>query len=320
MGTSVRTGGIVGLQGTLDTFSLAEVLGLIERARHTGALGVESPDGHGTLYVTAGRFCAGEAADYSGPVDDRHALDVRLIDVCFHLFRFEAGSFEFVVNEAPPWPADRATDIAPIIETVEHIVRAWPAVEAVLPNFDVRPELAEELPDDSLTLSRSGFKIFTMIDGERTVRQIAREAGRSVVEVGPVLKDLIEQGAVRIATGDRPAAAERDSSLSGVLASGGIHTVRAAEAEDGGEPIEMVTSVPDESVPLSGEALERERASLAARAGLDDPGPAPEWDPEGESADSIEPPEDEDEDETHTDITSDRGALLRLFSGLRDQS
>ncbi len=272
----------MGLQGTLDTFSLAEILGLIERARHTGALGVQGPDGHGTLYIAAGRFCAGEAADYSGPVEDRHALDVRLIDVCFHLLRFESGSFEFIVDEKPPWPAERATDIGPIIETVEHIVRAWPAVEAVLPNFDVRPELAEELPEDSLTLSRSTFKIFTMIDGERTVRQLARDAGRSVVEVGPVLKDLIEQGAVRIATGERPAAAEADSSLSGiVLPSGGLHTVREAETDDGGEPIEMVTSVPDESVPLSGEALDRERASLAARAGLDDAGPAPEWDSGG---------------------------------------
>lgn len=307
----------MGLQGTLDTFSLAEVLGLIERARHTGALGVTSPDGHGTLYVNAGRFCAGEAADYSGPVEDRHALDVRLIDVCFHLFRFEAGSFEFVVNEAPPWPAERGTDIAPIIETVEHIVRAWPAVEAVLPNFDVRPELAPELPEDSVTLSRSGFKVFTMIDGERTVRQIARDAGCSVVEVGPVLKDLIDHGAVRIATGGRPAAGDPDSSLSGiVLPSGGIHAVREADGDGGGEPIEMVTSVPDESVALSGEALERARASLAHRAGLDDPGPAPARDPEADSTAAIEPP---DEEEPRTDITSDRGALLRLFSGLRDQ-
>lgn len=309
----------MGLQGTLDTFSLAEILGLIERARHTGALGVKGPDGHGTLYVAAGRFCAGEAADYSGPVEDRHALDVRLIDVCFHLLRFEAGSFEFVVDEAPPWSAERATDIAPIIETVEHIVRAWPAVEAVLPSFDVRPELADDLPEESLTLSRSSFKIFTMIDGERTVRQLAREAGCSVVEVGPVLKDLIEHGAVRIATGERSVPADPESSLSGiVLPSGGLHAVREAEPEDGGEAIEMVTSVPDEAAPLRGDALDRERATLAARAGLEDAGPAPEWDPEGEPADSSEPSEDDQEE--RTDTTSDRGALLRLFSGLRDQT
>ena len=66
----------MGLQGTLDTFSLAEVLGLIERARHTGALGVQSPDGHGTLYVTAGRFCAGEALPISAPGSGQWAVDL----------------------------------------------------------------------------------------------------------------------------------------------------------------------------------------------------------------------------------------------------
>jgi hypothetical protein len=303
----------VGLQGTLDTFSLAEILGLIERARHTGALMVQGPDGHGTLYTAAGRFSAGEAADYSGPVEDRHALDVRLIDVCFHLMRFESGSFEFTVDEAAPWTAERATDIGPIVETVEHIVRAWPAVEAVLPSFDVRPQLADELPEDSLTLSRNAFKIFTMIDGQRTVRQIAREVGHSVVEVGPLLKDLIEHGAVSIESGSR-VRTEPVPEL--ILPPGAVHVSREAESrEPGGTPIEMVTSVPDPTAALDGEALERERASLAARAGLDDPGPVPAPSDEAET-----PPEAADESEmTGSEITSDRGALLRLFSGLRDQ-
>jgi hypothetical protein len=304
----------VGLQGTLDTFSLAEVLGLIERARHTGALVVQGPDGHGTLYTAAGRFCAGEAADYSGPVEDRHALDVRLIDVCFHLMRFESGSFDFTSGAAPPWTAERATDIAPIVETVEHIVRAWPAVEAVLPNFDVRPELAEELPEESVTLTRTGFKVFGLINGERTVRQIAREAGHSVVEVGPVLKDLIEHGAVTIDTGRPAAPPVRDL----VLPPGAVHVAREAEGDAGGDPIEMVTSVPDPSAQLGGEALDRERAALAAKAGLHDAGPVPAPEPEV----PLEPERASvaaDGNEAGSEITSDRGALLRLFSGLRDQ-
>jgi hypothetical protein len=300
----------VGLSGTLDTFSLAEVLGLIERARHTGALRVEGPDGHGTLYVTAGRFSAGEAADYSGPVENRHALDVRLIDVCFHLMRFEGGSFEFVPGEQAPWTAERATDIAPIVETVEHIVRAWPAVEAVLPSFDVRPELAEDLPEESLTLSRTGFRVFTLIDGQRTVRQIARELESSIVEVGPVVRDLIEHGAVRIPTGPR---AEREPAASDlILPTGAVHVARDEAPEAGRGPIEMVTSVPEPGAALDAEAVERERAALAARAGLDDPGPVP-TEP-GEAAGGGEP-----DDESTSEITSDRGALLRLFSGLRDQ-
>jgi hypothetical protein len=302
----------VGLSGTLDTFSLAEILGLVERARQTGALRVEGPDGHGTLYVTAGRFSAGEAADYSGPVDDRHALDVRLIDVCFHLMRFEGGTFEFLAGELAPWTAERATDIAPIVETVEHIVRAWPAVEAVLPSFDVRPEASEELPEESLTLSRTAFKVFTLIDGQRTVRQIARETESSVVEVGPVVRDLIEHGAVRIPSGARTDPEPVATDL--ILPTGAVHVARDEPEEEGRGPIEMVTSVPDPDAELDAEAIERERAALAARAGLDDPGPVPTTEP-GEAVSGGA----ESDDPATSEITSDRGALLRLFSGLRDQ-
>jgi hypothetical protein len=204
--------------------------------------------------------------------------------------------------------------MGPIVSTCVEIVRAWPAVEAVLPSFEVRPELAEDLPEESVTLSRTAFKLMTMIDGQRTVRQIARDAGHSVVEVGPVLRNLIEAGAVRLHTEER-----RESEPPAVvLPSGALHAVHEREAEPGGPPIEMVTSVPDESAPIDGEALERERAALAARAGLQDPGPVPEagaGDAGGE-----ELVDDPVEDRADTSITSDRGALLRLFSGLRDQS
>lgn len=296
----------MGLQGTLDTFSLAEVLGLVERARQTGGLEVRGPEGHGTVYVTAGRFSAGEAADYSGPVETREALDVRLVDVCFHLFRFGAGSFEFVPGRMPPWPAERATDIGPIVERVARIVHDWPAVEAVVPSFELRPIVADDLPDESVTLSRSGFRVLALSDGIRTVRQVARESGRSVVEIAAALAELVEQGAVAFAS---DAAPTRPAEPGPVLPTGALHAVRETAGGEGGAPVEMVTSVPDPSASLDRAALERERAVLAAKAGLHDPGPMPE-----EDAD-----EEEEEDANRSTITSDRGALLRLFSGLRDQ-
>ncbi len=298
----------------------------MEHARQTGALEVRGPDGHGILYTTAGRFCAGEAADFSGPVDSREALDVRLVEVCFHLFRFESGSFEFTANRVPPWEADRSTDIAPIVEQVDDIVRAWPAVAAVVPSFDLPLVLVDDLEDDTVTLSRAGFRILTLVDGRRTVRHIARELGQSFVAVGPIVKELVEQGAVRLAAEsggfggapdddrfpaeggpvDVPAAGEL------VLPPGAIHAVTEADAPDGSGTGPLVTSVPDPTAELDRDALERERAVLAARAGLDTPGPVPAEEP------APGPVEADAEDDTVT-VTTDRGALLRLFSGLRDQ-
>src|SRR5262249_24736652 len=160
-----RSGGCVGLQGTLDTFSLAEILGLLEQARQTGALGVAGPDGQGTLYVTAGRFCAGEAADYAGPVETREELEGRLIDVCFHPFRFATGSFEFVPNRSPSWPADRGADIAPIVGRVERILRDWHETEIYIPSFDVQFELNDDNDDETVTLNRSSLKVLALLEG-----------------------------------------------------------------------------------------------------------------------------------------------------------
>jgi hypothetical protein len=295
---------------------VAEVLGLVEHARQTGALDVRGPQGHGTLYTAAGRFCAGEAADYSGPVESRGALDVRLIDVCFHLFRIESGEFEFTANRVPPWEAERATDIAPIVERVEQIVRAWPAVEAAVPSFDQPLEVVDDLAEDSVTLSRAAFRVLTLVDGHRTVRHIARELGQSIVVIGPIVQQLVEQGAARVGSGTTPAEPDPEPAPIGdiVLPSGAVHAVAEPAGDDPAEPA-RVTSVPDPSAPLDREALERERAVLAARAGLDTPGPVPSEEPAEEAAVESEP---DDPEQTHT-MTSDRGALLRLFSGLRDQ-
>lgn len=295
---------------------MAEVLGLVEHARQTGALEVRGPQGHGTLYTTAGRFCAGEAADYSGPVESRGALDVRLIDVCFHLFRFESGEFEFTANRVPPWEAEQATDIAPIVERVEQIVRAWPAIEAAVPSFDHPLEVVDDLAEDTVTLSRAAFRVLTLVDGRRTVRHIARELGQSIVIIAPIVQQLVETGAARVGSaGARPPEPEPEAGPMGdvVLPSGAIHAVAEPSGDDPAEP-PRVTSVPDPTASLDREALARERAVLAAKAGLDTPGPVPSEAP-GEEA--VTEPEADDPDQTM--MTSDRGALLRLFSGLRDQ-
>jgi len=295
----------VGLSGTLDTFSLVEILGLVERARQTGALEIRGPEGSGTLYVTAGRFCAGEAADWSGPVEGRAALEVRIVDVCFHLFRLSAGSFEFVPDHTPPWTADRATDIGPVVERVEALVRAWPTIQSLVPSLDTALEVCQHITDDSLLLSRDGFRLITLVDSRLTIRQLARKLERSEVEVAAIAAELMQEGALRPAM----AGATPSPSPSGVvLPTGALHAVRAAPEGKGAD--EVVTSVPDPNAALDRQAIERERAALAARAGLSDPGPVP--DPDAQDADG-------DADEESSVISTDRGAILRMFSGLRDQ-
>jgi hypothetical protein len=210
--------------------------------------------------------------------------------------------------------------------------------------------------------------VLRVVDGRRTVRGIAREAGRSVLEVCKVLRELVESGAVSI-----PAAPERTVVDELVLATDAepvaepapmavAQADRTARAARGDDRRPAPPDPPDLSdlpqmagvvVPSSPEGLEPDRepdpepVPAAPPARVPDPGievgeePAvpPTVDRAGEQP-AVEPVAAEplgieplavepvaaepgagrddtaaaDDDEP----PPDRGALLRLFSSLRD--
>jgi hypothetical protein len=196
------------LQGTLDTFSLAEVLVLIEKARKTGAIEVRDPASRGVLYIAGGRFSGAEAGDLCGPVESPEELDARLIDVCFSLFRLESGAFEFEGDRFPPWPVRGGSEITPIIEQVQQLRRDWLAIESVIPSLDCCPTLVADLGDDRLIVDRAAWRVMLAVDGQRSVRGLARELGRSVLEICRVIKQLVDAGAVEIAREPVPTVAD----------------------------------------------------------------------------------------------------------------
>ncbi len=319
------------LEGSLEEFDLCEIIGLVERAGHTGALEVRSPDGDGTLYLSEGRFCAGEAADVTGPVERPDLLRARLLDVCFQLLRAGSGTFRFSPGVPPPWPAPQRVEVSAVLGTAQRLARHWDRIQLRVPSLDDRPALNDDLAGEPLTLDRLAFRVLRATDGVRTVRQIARDLDLAAVEAAAVVADLVEHGAARVAF---PA---------GVPAPG-VGGLRPGPAE-----------------AARGHAMEATRAELAARAGLvraEDPatpGPVPAVDLAPEDAADVtatvataptppparpvragavagpdpeprvpEPPADDpaagsgEAGETGTYVSRDRGALLRLFSALRD--
>jgi len=48
----------------------------------------------GSLWFVDGALCAGEIGDLSGPVEGRHALEVRLLEVAVPLLRARSAEFE----------------------------------------------------------------------------------------------------------------------------------------------------------------------------------------------------------------------------------
>jgi len=315
------------LSGTFESFPLAEVLGLIERAAASGVLMVRAREVDGSLWFVDGALCAGEIGDLSGPVEGRHALEVRLLEVAVPLLRARGAEFEFREDVTPPWPAPLALTVETIFEPARRIAREWAAIMTTIESFESVLERTGENTTESITLSHLGFRVLEQVDGRTSIRELARRAGVSIVAVAPEVRTLVVAGDVRVivdaerALATARASAERDrppleAALDVTDDAGAI--LAAAPVRDElpvPPPEEVPVPVAAPAVALvdpssaADDALARERADLAARAGLTSAGPVPE-----QAAAEPETPAPE-----RAQIVVDRSELLRMFSGLKDE-
>ena len=315
------------LSGTFELFPVAEVLGLLERAESSGALVVRGREMDGTLYFVSGELCGGEVGDLSGPVADAAALEIRLLEVCVSLLRSRQSEFEFRGDVAPPWPAPLCTPIGPVLERAREIARDWHSIITAVESFDAILERTGALTAEAITLSHVGFRVLELIDGRTTIRELAHRAGASLIVVGPEVRTLVMAGAVRVVVGAEHALAAARLDVEGArpVPEGivDVTDLRHPDAASADSPVEMppemapaipadqLVGAPTEmtSPPQDPQDFARERADLAARAGLSGPGPVPEA---AVAVDASAPVVE------RAQIVVDRSELLRMFSGLKE--
>lgn len=192
----------VSLLGTLDTLSLPDLFELLAVTSKTGALHVRGERGLGVVYFAGGKVCGGEAGEQSGPVDGRQALLARLHDVCFELFRFEDGSFEFEGDRHPAWPVAGEVEVADLVTETNRRLDEWREILTVVSSVEVRPRLVAEPPAGNVTLDRAQWRVVTGIDGRRRVSALIRVLDGSEFDVCKTLKGLVEAGLVELDAGE----------------------------------------------------------------------------------------------------------------------
>jgi Domain of unknown function (DUF4388) len=191
------------LQGTLETLSLPELLGLLAQSRKTGALWLDAANSSAVVYIADGRCCAAESGDAGEPLADGRALMARVVDVCFSVERADDGSFRFG-PEQPPWVCDETVDLEVAIDELARLVEEWREIQAVIPSLECRVRLADELGVEALRVDRECWQLVVALDGRRSVRDLVRKTNRPVLEVCHAILALVDAGAV--AVGPAPAA------------------------------------------------------------------------------------------------------------------
>lgn len=312
----------MGLQGTLDTLPVLDALEALARLRREGLLEVRGGGSRATLSMVDGALVGGEVDALVGSVADRDALVLRLVDVLAAIARLDQGGFDFRLGRVEAAHGPRV-ELDEVLDRARAAAAAWSPVAATVPGFDAVPHLIDATEDEPLTVSRSALRLVALVDGRRSVADLGAALGVSAAEAIVPLAGLVARGVVGIGASEpavrrSPVAVPApDPIVEEVAREQAALAARLADSHRSGEP---------------GPAA-RALADLAGLAAPVDAAPAPRPEPvtpevsDGEALDADAPDRElagpeaidgpEDEDAERTRITADRGALLRLFSGLR---
>ncbi|HEV7534712.1 MAG TPA: DUF4388 domain-containing protein [Acidimicrobiia bacterium] len=286
------------LQGTLDTLSLPELCELLSGTNKTGALHVRAEAGQGVLWFTAGKVCAGEAGGQTGPPPPGAGGDLleRLHDVCFELFRFTEGSFEFEADRRPSWSADRGVEVTGLLAETDRRMAEWREIIAVIPSIEARPRLVPEPPSGGpITLDATQWRVVTGIDGRRRVSALIRVLDGGEFTVCKVLRSLVQAGLVEIDADPSSASGTGDNAATAAPAGAGGRS--SAEAAAGSRSDDASDAAPP------------------ARTGRGQSRPVPDRDPV--SVD--EPGSDHGTDLDPLADGLDRGAVVALLASARSK-
>jgi hypothetical protein len=179
----------VALQGTLETFSLPDVLALLSATKKTGCLRVQGDRGEGSIWVADGSLVASTASgapNADGPVE-----------VVFELLRFDEGEFVFDDGDAPEDPGDPA-DATSVLEDAAKLLEEWEEVAAVVPSSAHWVQLSEALGADEVTISREDWTALVAVAGGRSVAEFGTRLELDEMPAVRRVKDLCDAGLVEV--------------------------------------------------------------------------------------------------------------------------
>lgn len=222
------------LQGTLDTFSIPDVLRLLATTAKTGRLRLDGDRGHGSVWLRDGSVVAAHA--------DR-ALDAAPNEeVVFELLRFDSGSFAFDTDEETD-AAGKPEDVDGLLRRAGALLSEWNELEVVVPSLEHRVSLSDDLPSDEVTIDADRWRSVVAVASGRSVSEVARSLGLSELGVSRVVRDLVDLGVADVSEPDarrresdgaapRPARRTEGTGLLGRRASRNRDTVPPAPRTD----------------------------------------------------------------------------------------
>ncbi|MGY6502306.1 MAG: DUF4388 domain-containing protein [Acidimicrobiales bacterium] len=182
------------LQGTLETFALADVLRLLASTKKTGVLRIEGVRGYGDLMVVDGELA--DSSVTSAPRANRPA------EVLFELLRYDDGTFVFDGDDAL---ADRVgeerTQVDDALADAEEHLREWQEIEAVVPSPRRRISLVPEI-HRSITLTPDQWGAVVALGRADCTEALGEELDMAELPAARLVRDMVQLGAVEVGEHD----------------------------------------------------------------------------------------------------------------------
>ena len=171
------------LSGNLAQLKLIDVLRLLHLTGRTGQLELTTEEGEfGEIYLVGGQIA--------------HALYEESIgeEAVYGLFGWSEGTFRFHFDET----TDEMTvslSTAQILEEATTYAAEWERIRRLIPSSSAVYKLAAR-PNSEIQLRAEDWAVLTLIDGERTVREIAEQSQLNELYSSKIICRLYELGLV----------------------------------------------------------------------------------------------------------------------------
>ncbi|HSP04707.1 MAG TPA: DUF4388 domain-containing protein [Acidimicrobiales bacterium] len=175
------------LSGTLETFSLPDVLRLLSSTKKTGLLALDGDRGRGRVWVRDGAIVAADA--------DR-AVEDAVEGVAFELLRFVDARFDFDSGAEPPAEREPRT-VDEVLSEAEARLVEWREIETVVPSLDVWVHMVAEL-DDERTIAPTEWRVLAQVGTGASGHALAERLEQGEYDVCRQLRDLVEGGLVEL--------------------------------------------------------------------------------------------------------------------------
>lgn len=179
------------LNGSLEAFALPDVIKLVAARDITGRVAITRAGVSGEISIDRGKVVAARLADDGPPSNHDEALDVVVV-----LFDATGGEFALHPEEWVGGPLD--LDPEALLAAADERRDAWAEIISTLGTLEEPMILAPHLPDGTseITIRADQWKLITLVDGLRSVQDVARDAALSVFATSVALAELAKAGMV----------------------------------------------------------------------------------------------------------------------------